>query len=77
MSKELRILKKILSGNSDANIRFDEVCFFLKKEGFIERISGSHHIFVKENAASLINLQKDKDGKAKPYQIKQIRKLLK
>jgi len=32
-----------------------------------------HHIFSKEEVAEIINLQPLKDGKAKPYQVKQVR----
>jgi len=47
----------------------------LLKYGFSERIQGSHHIFTKENIVEIINLQPLKDGKAKPYQVKQVRNL--
>jgi len=40
--------------------------------GFSERIRGSHHIFWKEGADEILNLQ-PKGGKAKPYQVKQVR----
>jgi hypothetical protein len=43
--------------------------------GFDERIQGSHHIFTKEGIAEIINLQSNQ-GKAKDYQIKQIRNLI-
>ena len=47
----------------------------LKKLGFNERIQGSHHIFTKEGIEEIINLQPNQ-GKAKNYQIKQIRDLI-
>ncbi len=68
-------LLKILSGTSDANIHFEDLCNLLKNLGFEERIRGSHHIFRKEGIVEKINLQKDKD-KAKPYQIKQARHVI-
>jgi hypothetical protein len=43
--------------------------------GFTERIRGDHYIFTKENVFEIINLQPLKDGKVKPYQVKQVRKL--
>ncbi len=43
--------------------------------GFSERIKGSHHIFSKEDVEEILNLQ-DKNGKAKPYQVKQVRLLI-
>lgn len=66
---------KILSGTSDANIPFEDLCNLLTSLGFEERIRGSHHIFRKERIVERINLQKDKD-KAKPYQVKQIRNVI-
>ena len=41
--------------------------------GFGERIKGGHHIFHKELVPEIINLQPLRDGKAKPYQVKQVR----
>ena len=70
MSKYEKLLLKILSGTSDANIHFDDLCDLLESYGFEVRIKGSHHIFRKEGVAEKINLQKD-GNKAKPYQVKQ------
>ncbi len=75
MSKHEKLLFKILSGTSDANIHFKDLCDFLKNLGFEERIRGSHHIFRKEGVIEKINLQQDKD-KAKPYQVKQVRNVI-
>jgi hypothetical protein len=74
MSKD-KILMKILSGVNDANIRFQDLRNFILQYGFSERIRGDHHIFTKENVFEIINLQPLKDGKAKSYQVKQVRKL--
>lgn len=71
----MKFLLKILSGASDANIRFEDLCDFLKATGFEERVRGSHHIFRKEGITEKINLQRDKD-KAKPYQVKQVRNVI-
>lgn len=42
---------------------------------FAERIRGSHHIFTKEGAEDILNLQ-PKQGKAKAYQVKQVRNVI-
>ena len=68
MGKYEKPLQKILSGRSDTNLNFDDLCNFLKKLEFQERISGSHHIFRKEGIEEKINLQKD-GNKAKIYQV--------
>jgi hypothetical protein len=39
------------------------------------RVSGSHHIFIKPGVMERINLQRE-GSKAKPYQIRQVRKIL-
>jgi hypothetical protein len=74
MSQEEKIWEKLMSGKSDQNISFAELRNLLIKLDFIERIKGSHHIYEKENIPELINLQKDTSGKAKDYQVKQLRK---
>ncbi len=70
------ILAKILSGTSDKNIRFDDLCKLLLSLGFTERIKGDHHIFTKPDLVEIINLQPLGDGKAKPYQVKQARTII-
>jgi len=70
-----KIIEKILSGRSDANIAFDDLRRVLLRSGFTERVKGSHHIFRKAGVEEKINLQKDAD-KAKPYQVKQVRSII-
>jgi len=67
-----RLIQQILSGRSDANVRFDELCGLLKSLGFVLRTSGSHHVFRMEGVEEKINLQRDGD-KAKVYQVRQVR----
>jgi predicted RNA binding protein YcfA (HicA-like mRNA interferase family) len=75
VSQQDKILAKILSGASDANISFEQLCQILTRLGFDERIRGSHHIFTKEGIEEILNLQ-PKQGKAKPYQVKQVREVI-
>jgi predicted RNA binding protein YcfA (HicA-like mRNA interferase family) len=75
MGKEERILLKVLRGTSDANISFNDLCFLLRRMGFDERIKGSHHIFTKPGVEEILNLQ-PKSGKAKAYQVKQVRNVI-
>ncbi|MBU0462773.1 MAG: type II toxin-antitoxin system HicA family toxin [Proteobacteria bacterium] len=57
---------------SQNNIKFQEFVTWLEDNGFsLDRISGSHHIFVHPIIETPINAQKKKDGTAKAYQIKQ------
>ncbi len=69
------MILKILSGVSDANIGFDELCNILINLGFDLRIKGSHHVFRKNGVEEKVNLQKD-GANAKPYQVRQVRNIL-
>lgn len=72
MSKLEKLLEQVLLGRSDANIAFGGLCAILKRMGFDERIRGDHHIFTKAGVEEILNLQ-PRDGKAKVYQVKQVR----
>jgi hypothetical protein len=60
---------------SDANVPFETLCILLRRLGFDERIRGDHHIFTMDGVEEILNLQQ-KDGKGKPYQIKQVRNVI-
>jgi len=70
------LLRKILAGLSDRNIRFNDMKKLIIAIGFDCRVKGDHHIFTKEGIAEIINLQPLRDGKAKPYQVRQVRNLI-
>ncbi|MGD2084007.1 MAG: type II toxin-antitoxin system HicA family toxin [Chromatiales bacterium] len=70
-----KLRNKILGGGSDANIDFAALCQLLVRLGFAERVKGGHHIFVRDDAEEILNLQ-PKDGKAKAYQVRQVRGML-
>ena len=76
MSKVSKIEIQILSGRSDANIDFVDLCRLLSRFGFAARIKGSHHSYRKEGIVEKPNLQRD-GSKAKSYQVRQIRDILK
>lgn len=75
MSRPAKTLEKVLRGTSDANIAFDDLCGLLRHLGFDERVKGSHHIFTRDGIAEILNLQ-PKGGKAKAYQVAQVRNVL-
>ena len=75
MSKTAKTLDRVLRGNADANIRFDDIRSLLTHLGFVERIRGGHHILTRDGVAEILNLQ-PRAGKAKAYQVKQIRNVL-
>jgi predicted RNA binding protein YcfA (HicA-like mRNA interferase family) len=76
VSKAEKLKEQILGGASNANIQFDELRSLLRRLGFAERIKGSHHIFTRPNMKEIINIQPGPDGKAKKYQVNQIRGLM-
>ena len=73
--KKGKKLEIILSGQHDNNIKFTDVLIVLKTLEFKERVKGDHHIFTKNGIEEIINIQPRNDGKAKAYQIKQIRNI--
>ena len=75
MGRHERMVRTILRGRSDANIRFDELRALMRYLGFDERVRGSHHLFDKEGIAEIVNLQR-RGGQAKPYQVRQVRRLI-
>ena len=75
MPKSEKILRQILSGQSDANVRFADLRTLLLDLGFVERTKGSHHIFSRAGINELINLQQD-GNMAKPYQVRQVRTIV-
>jgi hypothetical protein len=75
MGKLQKLIQLVLSGQSDGNIGFNELCNLLLKYGFEQRARGSNHIFHKSGVDEIINLQ-PKGGNAKAYQVKQVRDLM-
>lgn len=76
MSKAKKTFIEILSGRSDANTSFSEICHLLERAGFTRKGGkGSHTIFFKPEVEEIINLQ-PKGNKAKSYQVKQVRNII-
>jgi len=54
--RKTKLLKKLVSGSK--NIRFAEAVACVEAFGFrLERVKGSHHIFVHPEVPELVNLQ--------------------
>lgn len=75
MGRYAKLLERILSGRSDANIRFSELVQLLSYLGFVERIRGDHHVFTRDNIEEIVNLQ-PKGSMAKAYQVRQVRNMI-
>lgn len=74
MTKKQKLLAKVRSGSK--NIAFEDMVALMQAFGFrLDRVAGSHQIFVHPEVAESLNLQNSK-GKAKPYQLKQFLQLI-
>jgi predicted RNA binding protein YcfA (HicA-like mRNA interferase family) len=59
------------------NVRFTEFASLIAAFGFtLERITGSHHIYIHPEVPQAVSVQPDENGQAKPYQLKQFVKLI-
>jgi hypothetical protein len=76
MASLKKVFATLLAGRSDANVRFTDVRRILLALGFDERVTGGHQIFSRQDIVEIINLQPLKGGKAKAYQVKQVRQLI-
>jgi hypothetical protein len=72
----LKKLLKRLSQGALRNVSFSDIIGLVEGFGFrLERVSGSHHIFIHPEIPELLNLQ-EVNGQAKPYQIRQFLRLV-
>ncbi|MSQ11519.1 MAG: type II toxin-antitoxin system HicA family toxin [Dehalococcoidia bacterium] len=70
-----RLLRRLLTGALQ-NVAFNDCIDLVEGFGFqLVRVRGSHHIFLHPAVPKLLNLQNEK-GKAKPYQIRQLLRLV-
>lgn len=76
MSRWGKILQRVLEGGADHNIRFNDLRGLLLRLDFDERTNGDHFTFGKPGVREIIDLQPLKDGKAKAYQVRQVRGIL-
>ncbi len=69
-----KLLSKILSNQK--NVKFADFVKLISCFGFkLDRVNGSHHIFIHEDISEIINIQNVK-SEAKPYQIKQFLRII-
>ena len=56
-----------------ASLRFSEACQLAEGAGFtLARQRGSHRVYKRRGLLRLLNLQPDRTGMAKPYQVRQV-----
>jgi hypothetical protein len=64
-----------MGGQHDVDFSFDQLCALLIRLGYtMRRAKGSHVIF--QRGSSFLNLQSATGGKAKAYQVRQVRQEL-
>ena len=70
MSKADKLLDRAI--NNPQGLSFSELETLVKNHGFqFDRQNGSHRIYVNKALNVTLNLQPDKNGKAKFYQVKE------
>ena len=73
--KRRKLLKRFSEGQL-RNVAFGDMINMVEGFGFrLDRVSGSHHIFLHPAVQELVNLQEVK-GETKPYQIRQFLRLI-
>ena len=75
MGKFEKVLERVLSGESDANIAFGDMCYLLERLGFKEHVSGGHRNFRREGVREIVTIQ-PQGNKAKRYQVRQVREII-
>lgn len=76
MVKKQKLYQRIV--NNRKNVKFNQFITVVEAFGFVlDRIKGSHHTYKHpEVPEAFLQLQPDKSGEAKPYQIKQFLSLI-
>lgn len=70
MTRRQKLIEKIR--NNPGGIRFQEICRLAEQLGFTKRGGkGSHIVYEKDGVEEILTFQ-DRNGMAKPYQVKQL-----
>lgn len=76
MVKPGKLLSRIVAG-STKNVGFDEFCALLEAVGFErDRSRGSHRLYYHPGIRERLSVQPLPDGDAKPYQVRQLLRLV-
>ena len=63
MSKAEKLAAKLLTGRSDKNFSFDDLCYIIERAGFqLRRGGGSHRVYYKDGVVEIINVQPRSGG---------------
>lgn len=80
MSQLKKIYDRVVSGKSDSDIKLSDIIVLIEALGFGNKgINGDHRVYGKADVVEIINLQPDKSdkSKAKSYQVRQVRSIIK
>jgi hypothetical protein len=70
MTRRRKLIEKVR--NNPAGVRFQEICLLAGHLGFTKRGGkGSHVVYEKDGVEEILTFQ-DREGMAKPYQVKQL-----
>lgn len=73
--KPRRLLRRLSQGALH-NVAISDMIDLTEAPGFhLDRVSGSHHIFSHPDLAEILNLQSVR-GEAKPYQVRQLLRIV-
>jgi predicted RNA binding protein YcfA (HicA-like mRNA interferase family) len=77
MNRAEKLKARLLSGKGYHNFSFGDLVMVLELVGFVHvRTNGSHRFFSHPSIPEPVNIQ-PRDGKCKPYQLKQVRDIIK
>lgn len=77
MAQIKKLYLRVMSGKCDNNISFEELRHLIESLGFkLDRVKGDHFIYIKDGVDELLNVQPIKNM-AKPYQVEQLRRVIK
>jgi hypothetical protein len=77
MGKQEKLLEQLANPSQDANWNFHDIAGLLQRLGWEMRVRGSHHFFRKTGVRDIINNLQPAGSKAKSYQVRQARNVLK
>ena len=77
MGKKEKLLEKLPEGKSDQSFPFQDLGLIVQHMGYTHTRTGSSHRVFRRKGAPIIVIQPGPDGKAKDYQVKQVREILK
>jgi hypothetical protein len=70
MTRRRKLIEKVR--NNPSGVRFQEICLLAGHQGFTKRGGkGSHVVYEKDGVEEILTFQ-DREGMAKPYQVKRL-----